>query len=351
MIYLVCFCIALVMLLFIVAYEKAIDVNLILLIAVVAVGNGGYYALYSSQNLEEAILANTMSYVIGIFAPTVLFLIICNICHVFVPKIVSSILYAVQIVIFLTVSTVGKSDIFYKTVEYSTDGGGAYLIKTYGPMHSVFLVFLLLYTTAGIVVCMYSLSRKTVVSRTNVNIILFMDMLVVGVYLVEKFIHLEFELIPIFLTFSIAVIMVPLIRISVYSVYNNKDIFEDEINSTGYIIFSRKLKYMGCNDYAKVLFPELDKWELEKKIPGNGGRFNTFLRKPLMDYVKENTTKKTPVKTYGYKGQIYRYEIAKLMSSKKWSIGYLIKVHNVTEVIRENAKVPSEQTDEEKSQI
>ena len=178
-----------------------------------------------------------------------------------------------------------------------------------------------------------------------------MDMLVVGVYLVEKFIHLEFELIPIFLTFSIAVIMVPLIRISVYSVYNNKDIFEDEINSTGYIIFSRKLKYMGCNDYAKVLFPELDKWELEKKIPGNGGRFNTFLRKPLMDYVKENTTKKTPVKTYGYKGQIYRYEIAKLMSSKKWSIGYLIKVRNVTEVIRENAKVPSEQTDEEKSQI
>ena len=70
-----------------------------------------------------------------------------------------------------------------------------------------------------------------------------------------------------------------------------------------------------------------------------------------MDYVKENTTKKTPVKTYGYKGQIYRYEIAKLMSSKKWSIGYLIKVRNVTEVIRENAKVPSEQTDEEKSQI
>ena len=149
MIYLVCFCIALVMLLFIVAYEKAIDVNLILLIAVVAVGNGGYYALYSSQNLEEAILSNTMSYVIGIFAPTVLFFIICNICHVFVPKIVSSIMYAVQIVIFLTVSTVGKSDIFYKTVEYSTDGGGAYLIKTYGPMHSVFLVFLLLYTTAG----------------------------------------------------------------------------------------------------------------------------------------------------------------------------------------------------------
>ena len=39
------------------------------------------------------------------------------------------------------------------------------------------------------------------------------------------------------------------------------------------------------------------------------------------------------------------------MSSKKWSIGYLIKVSNVTEVIRENAKVPSEQTDEEKSQI
>ena len=338
MIYLICFCITLIMLLFIVAYEKAIDVNIILLISVVAVGNGGYYALAVSQNLQEAILGNTMSYVIGIFGPFILFLIICNICQFHIPKIVSTILYAVQIIQFLSVSTVGKSDIFYRTVEVHKKGSVAYLTKTYGPMHTVFLVFLMLYTLAGIVISMYSLNKKTIVSQINVDIILFFDMMVVGVYLVERFIYLEFEIIPIFLTFAVGIIMIPLIKISIYSIYNNKDIVNEELKKTGYIIFSRNLKYMGSNELAKSLFPELASWELEKKIPGNGGRFNTFLRQPLMEFVKEKDLKKTSVKTYEFRGEIFKYEVSKILSNNKWTIGYLIRVSNVTDVVRDNTK-------------
>ena len=338
MIYLVCFCITLIMLLFIVAYEKALDVNIILLISVVAVGNGGYYALAVSQNLQEAILANTMSYVIGIFAPFILFLIICNICQVRISKLISTILYAVQIVQFLCVSTVGKSDIFYKTVEFHKGETVSYLTKTYGPMHTVFLVFLLIYTSAGIFVSMYSLSKKTVVSQLNVDIILFFDMMVVGVYLVERFVYLDFEIMPIFLTIAIAVIMIPLIRVSIYSIYNNKDIVEEELKKTGYIVFNRKLKYMGSNDYAKVLFPELVSWELEKKIPGSGGRFNTFLRQPFMNFVKEKDLVKTSKKTFEYRGEVYKFEVSKILSNNKWTIGYLIRVSNVTDVVKDNSK-------------
>lgn len=150
MIYLVCFCITLSLLLFVVAYEKAIDVNIILLMAVVATGNGGYYALTCSHNLEEAILANNMSYVIAIF-----------------------------------------------------------------------------------------------------------------------------------LTISIAVILIPLIKISVFSLHSNQNLLEYKLNKIGYIAFDKRLKFMGCNDYAKKLFPELETWELEKKIPAGGAKFNTFLRQPL----------------------------------------------------------------------
>ena len=60
--------------------------------------------------------------------------------------------------------------------------------------------------------------------------------------------------------------MIPLIRIYIYSVYDNHGIFMEQIKSTGYIIFNRKLKYMGCNEYATTLFPELKEWELEKNF-------------------------------------------------------------------------------------
>jgi hypothetical protein len=328
MIYLVCFCITLSLLLFVVAYEKAIDVNIILLMAVVATGNGGYYALTCSHNLEEAILANNMSYVIAIFAPLILFLIICNICHVSIPKIASSIMYGIQIVVYLCACTAGKSDLFYRNVQFYKNGSMAYLVKEYGPLHTLYLVFFILYTVAGIIVAIYSYNRRTVVSHINIDIILFMDLLVVGVYFIERFIFLHIELIPIFLTISIAVILIPLIKISVFSLHSNQNLLEYKLNKIGYIAFDKRLKFMGCNDYAKVLFPELETWELEKKIPAGGGKFNTFLRQPLMKCVESITSKEKAESAYEFRGQKFFYEIMPIYISGQLLIGYMILVSN-----------------------
>ncbi len=328
MIYLVCFCITLSLLLFVVAYEKAIDVNIILLMAVVATGNGGYYALTCSHNLEEAILANNMSYVIAIFAPLILFLIICNICRVNIPKLASSIMYGIQIVVYLCACTAGKSDLFYRNVQFYKNGSMAYLVKEYGPLHTLYLVFFVLYTVAGIIVAIYSYNRRTVVSHINIDIILFMDLLVVGVYFIERFIFLHIELIPIFLTVSIAVILIPLIKISVFSLHSNQNLLEYKLNKIGYIAFDKRLKFMGCNDYAKVLFPELETWELEKKIPSGGGKFNTFLRQPLMKCVESITSKEKAESAYEFRGQKFFYEIMPIYISGQLLIGYMILVSN-----------------------
>ncbi len=338
MVYLVCFCIALVLLLFIVAYEKSVDINIILLICIVAVGNGGYYAMANSTNLSEAILGNNVAYVVSIFAPLTLFNIICVICRLHVRKLYTTIMYAIQIVIYLCVCTAGKYDIFYKTVEFHRRGNFSYLTKTYGPMHSVFLVSLLIYTLAGIVAAAYSLGKKTVVSRINVDIILFLDMLVVGVYVIERFVKLDYELIPIFLTFAVVIILIPLLKVSFFSARNNVDLFDDSFRRTGYIVFNRRLKYMGCNEYAAVLFPELNNWELEKKIPANGGRFNTFLRQPLLRFVEGDDRDNKEVKTYEYKDFVYSYEIRPLTMDARLTIGYVILISDITDVVKDTKK-------------
>ena len=134
-------------------------------------------------------------------------------------------------------------------------------------------------------------------------------------------------------------------EIYIYSVYNNQDILANEIGKTGYVVFDRKLRYMGCSEYATVLFPELKQWELEKRIPGNGGRFNTFLRQPLNSYTEKDDAEEDVNGNYEYKGEIYRYEMRHLKMTGNRDMGYIIRISNVTDVLDDGTGSGSERTE------
>ncbi|MBR5361347.1 MAG: hypothetical protein IK123_10700, partial [Lachnospiraceae bacterium] len=152
MIYFISFCLALLLLLMIVSFGRNVDNNIVFLIIAVTIGNGGYYALALSSNIEEAILATKITYVMGSVAPMLMFLIICNICRVSIKRWLHLIMVGIQIIIYLSVCTIGSSRIFYKTVQFHLGTTGAYISKQYGPMHMVYLLSLLLYTFAGLAV-------------------------------------------------------------------------------------------------------------------------------------------------------------------------------------------------------
>ncbi len=326
MIFLACFCILIIYLLIVIGNGKKVGINFFLLIAVIAIGNGGYYAVAVSQNLREAILANKLAYVIGTFAPMMVFFIVCNICRVRIPGIVSTLMYAAQMIVYFSVLTTGVYDVFYKSVEFHRGASFAYLTKTYGFMHTVYLVTMVGYTLAGIVVGLISLNRKNVVSRANVIIVLLANALSVGVYLVERVVRLDLELMPVVFVLALFIISIPLFRIYNYSVTTVRGDFDDRYQKTGYIIFDDKLKFMRANDYAVELFPELGEWEIEARMPGNGGRFNTFLRQPLMAYVKQEVRDEIISGSYEYKGVKYLYQTGTVFSSRKKVAGYCIRL-------------------------
>lgn len=338
MIYSVCFLISLMVLLFIMAYEKSVNVNIVLLVVVVSVSNGGFWALATSHNLKEAILGGNVSYSLGCFAPILTFFIICDMCQIRVPKLLSTGLYAIQIAIYMIICTTSEHNLFFDTVAMRSFGGMTYLVKTYGPLHLLYLFSIFMYVSAAIVAGLYAIGKKSVVNRLNVDIIFFVNLTTCGVYFIERFIHLSYELMPFFSTVSLIAVLVPVVKVFIYSVNYNKDLFEDEINKNGYIILKKDLRYMGCNDYARALFPELSQWTLEKKIPGNGGRFNTFLRQPLLAYIKDNKTEKSPNMTFSYKGEVYNYQIGTLLRNGRSIRGYYIQVSNVTDIVKYSEK-------------
>lgn len=96
---------------------------------ITVIGNGGYYALASSTCLETAILANKLTYVIGIFSPMLIFFNICEICKIRIKHLVVAILYTVQMLLYMSVLTIGSSNLFYKTVQFHVGSYGGYLTK------------------------------------------------------------------------------------------------------------------------------------------------------------------------------------------------------------------------------
>ena len=333
MLYLICFFISFAIFLIIASNARVFDHNILLLVFVVTISNGGYYSISSADSLETAILGNKLAYVASVFAPMLIFLIICNICRIKLPSALRSAIFFLQAVIYVSVCTIGKYPVFYKKVKFGINDGFGYLTKVYGPFHTLCVVMMIIYMIGGIVIGLISLNRKNVVSRINVEVLLFSEALAIAVYLIERFVHMKYELLPVVLVFTMSIILVPLAKIYRYSLYNNSSILDSDKSGTGYIVFDKKLNYMGSNDYAASLFPELSEWELEKKIPGNGGRFNTFLRQPLMSFVNESGAEDGLTKTYEHQGETFSCRMNRMLAANKKVIGYYVRITDITRLI------------------
>lgn len=330
MLYLVCFLVSVLIFLWSVAINENMKINQIILIIITVIGNGGYYTLASSTCLETAILANKLTYLIGIFAPMLIFFNICEICKIKIKHFLVVTLYTVQMLLYMSVLTIGSSDLFYKTVEFHVGSNGGYLTKTYGPLHSIYLLMFFLYFVMSMWVSAYSMKNKNKVSYKNVDLLIFTSILIVGTYFVERVLHLRFEFVPFAFTIGLMAILKSITKTMQYVVEENRDIIDAKLEGTAYIVFSKKLAYMGCNEYAGILFPELLEWELEKKIPGNGGRFNTFLRQTFMKFVESRQERPMQGTPFTIKDRTFRYTVKHLYNRKR-QIGYVIELIDVTE--------------------
>ena len=232
--------------------------------------------------------------------------------------------------LYMSVLTIGSSDLFYKTVEFHVGSNGGYLTKTYGPLHSIYLLMFFLYFVMSMWVSAYSMKNKNKVSYKNVDLLIFTSILIVGTYFVERVLHLRFEFVPFAFTIGLMAILKSITKTMQYVVEENRDIIDAKLEGTAYIVFSKKLAYMGCNEYAGILFPELLEWELEKKIPGNGGRFNTFLRQTFMKFVESRQERPMQGTPFTIKDRTFRYTVKHLYNRKR-QIGYVIELIDVTE--------------------
>ena len=159
----------------------------------ISVVNIGYFALSISKTLDEALLANRIAYLGSVFLPISMLLIILNATGLKYPKWLWIPLMCLGVAVFFVAASPGYSDIYYKSVTLVKVDGVSVLDKEYGPLHVLYMFYLLGYFAAMIFVSIRATVKKQITSAAQTVMLLGAVFVNIGVWALEQFVKIEFE--------------------------------------------------------------------------------------------------------------------------------------------------------------
>ena len=186
----------------------------VLLFSSVLVVNIGYTVLSVSSCLEMALWANRVSYLGSVFLPLAMLMIILNITNTRTKRWVPISLFSLAVVVFLIAASPGILPIYYKEVSFEVVNGISTLVKVYGPLHPLYLVYLLGYFSAMIAVIIRASIKKTFDSTAHAVIIAMAVFVNIGVWFIEQISSIDFEFL------SVSYIITELFLCGVHMVMN-----------------------------------------------------------------------------------------------------------------------------------
>lgn len=173
------------------------NIWMLLLFTSVLIVNAGYFALSVSKTLEEALLANRISYLGSVFLPLSMLMIILDTASIRVGKWLPTALACVSLVVFIVAASPGYLDIYYKEVSIQHVNGVTLLSKVYGPWHKLYFYYLFCYFASMIGIVTHSIIKRKVSSGTHSIILAFAVFVNIGVWLMEQLIHIDFEMLSV----------------------------------------------------------------------------------------------------------------------------------------------------------
>lgn len=173
------------------------DTWFITLFASVFIVNAGYFSLSISTTLQEALLANRISYLGSAMLPLAMLMIIQNSCNIKFNKYFTSALVIISIAVFLIAASPGYLDIYYKSVTLGSVNGATVLNKEYGSWHSVYLFYLLSYFGAMIYTITCSIIKRKIQTVSHAIIVAAAVFINIGVWLLEQLVKIDFEILSV----------------------------------------------------------------------------------------------------------------------------------------------------------
>lgn len=166
---------------------------LLVLYACVCVVDLGYLLLSLSKTVEFALFANKVAYLGQIFLLISMYLTIAKLCGFKYTNKLPIALFSIGAIVFATVCTTGYLPWYYKEVTLEYADGAAKLVKKYGPLHIVYLIYVLAYVVLMIATIIGSMYTKKVSSRKHAGLLTAAVLCNIAMWIIEKFVTWNFE--------------------------------------------------------------------------------------------------------------------------------------------------------------
>lgn len=305
-------------------WRKRFSVFLTLNFSFIPIVNLGYYILASSQTVPEAILGIKISY-LGGYAHIFIMYAIFNLCNLNIKKSIKLILLGISTFFFLSSLSIGSSSIFYKSISGEIVGDNLILHKEYGILHTLYYIQILIYMVITICATIYAFRKKNDVSRCNLHYMLACEAIPVLTFFIGRLFHLKVDLLPLSYVLSEAVLLMISRRIVLYDV--TETVIETiALNGkTGFVSFDDSFNYLGSNQLAKNIYPELKELKVDDSVLQHPD-----LSRDVIDNIRKyviNPKKNSFLKNFGE--QIYQVDINRLYDGRV-NRGYILYMQDDT---------------------
>ena len=159
----------------------------------VAVVNLGYLLMSLARSVEFAVFGNDVAYLGSVFLSMCMFLTIVRLCGFEIKKAHVITCVSLGVVMFAIVASSPMLALYYKSVDIEMIDGAAKLVKEYGVLHPVYLVYLLGYFAAMIGTIIHSVRKKKIGDTKLAGFIAAIVCINIVVWLFEKMIRWEYE--------------------------------------------------------------------------------------------------------------------------------------------------------------
>lgn len=231
----------------------------------IAISNMGYYAVSCAKGLEAALVGHRMVYLGGTIVLFILFICILRLCHIKFPRIAVLGLFTVCMVSLYLACSVEGGDDYYKSIAIGQDNGMTYLIKEYGPLHKIYMLYLFGAMAMIYGVLIYALFKEGVSKRVSLWL-MFISTMTVVMYVAKRVIGTEIELISFAYIIDEIIVIMLIRRIGMYEVSDSIAASLSEYSNYGYIIFDNRGRYVGCNEIAVKYLPEIGALRVDRKL-------------------------------------------------------------------------------------
>ncbi len=334
--YLTCLLVSMGMLVWLKLFDVRKSVSQYLNLVIVIISSFGYYFLSISRTLEEALYSQIIGYVGGVFLPVFFFFLVLEICHLDLSRFVKVVLVLGQCCIYGFVCTIGRNELFYKSVGMHLDNGMVVLDKVYGPFHMLAIGSMYLYLFLAFAVVIYALVKKKSVDVKNTITMLVLMAIATDVYVMEKVLGLEHTIIPLAFDVLMFGALFPIYDSNIFTVYENKNIVDEQLGNVGFLTFDKNKAYKGCNGYMEKIFPELSKYRLGQIIESSSQELQCIIDKieSIEELYKGSSTREhihVSIESFLLNDRYYDGKIHVLTNSFGKLKGYTVELRDNTE--------------------